>query len=100
MRKFEIYLAENTQDTFFYGGFGRTQEYWSKAQALESFNNGGGYILSGEVEGDTLEDAFRLAQNLDKPWNPAKPCRSLSVGDIVKDGEALFIVAPVGFDKL
>jgi hypothetical protein len=48
---------------------------------------------------DALEAAFAHSQNVDGPWG-ASPCRSTSVGDILRIGDDLHIVAGVGFDRL
>jgi len=45
-----------------------------------------------------LEETFRESQNIDYSWRSIGPCRSTSVGDVIRVGEDYWIVAPVGFD--
>lgn len=53
-----------------------------------------------------LEEVYRLTQHLDTEWwnNPGVTAwihsRSTSVGDVVGDGQTLWAVAPLGFEKL
>lgn len=54
----------------------------------------------GFVEANSLEEAFRLSQNGEKPWNEAKPCRSTSVGDIIQAPDGFYMVKNIGFQKL
>lgn len=50
-----------------------------------------------------LDQAFHFSQNLEAVWNPVKPCRSTSVGDVlvVTSGDATpteaYAVMPFGF---
>ena len=44
-----------------------------------------------------LEEVFYLSNNIDSSWHPQRPCRSTSVGDIVKTRDEYWIVASVGF---
>lgn len=51
-----------------------------------------------------LSQAFVQSQNIDEAWNPQKPCRSSSVGDVLMveqpDGQfAAYEVMPLGFKK-
>jgi hypothetical protein len=55
---------------------------------------------AGIVEAESIEEAFELSQNIDKSWNIAHPCRSTSVGDVIQNGDKLFIVCNVGFKEL
>lgn len=54
----------------------------------------------GELIDRSLTSIFASTQNNVSAWRPANPTRSTSVGDIIKVGEELYIVASCGFDKL
>ena len=65
----------------------------------------------GFVKADSLEDAFKLSQNDRRTngeeeqlnndvWNPAHPCRSTSVGDVIQDNDKFFMVCGTGFKEL
>ena len=56
--------------------------------------------LVGSVEAASLEEAFRLSQNGEKPWNEQKPCRSTSVGDMIHGSDGYYLVKNVGFELL
>jgi hypothetical protein len=47
-----------------------------------------GYAGSLEIEADSAKAACEIAysrsQNVDRPWRPALPCRSTSVGDVMR----------------
>jgi len=49
----------------------------------------------------TLDDVFRVTQNIDEPWC-IPPMRSMSVGDVVKDGDTgeAWLCAGVGWKLL
>lgn len=57
-------------------------------------------ILVGVVEADSLEHAYTLSQNFDKPWSSFLPCRSTSVGDVIKDDKGCYMVCNVGFKAI
>lgn len=57
-------------------------------------------IYVGHVMTDSLEDAFRLSQNLETSWNPESPCRSTSVGDVIEYNNKFFMVCGNGFREL
>jgi hypothetical protein len=44
-----------------------------------------------------LEDVFGESQNVEDHWRLDAPCRSTSVGDLVRVGKDYWIVAGVGF---
>jgi hypothetical protein len=106
MTKAEIYLSQNAIDSLFYG---KTSEIFNQNDAAQQ-------MLAGQYEKvaeiavptkfygsdplDILEKVYESTQNLDKPWNSQKPCRSLSVGDIVILDNVSYIVASCGFDKM
>lgn len=56
--------------------------------------------LVGTVQAESLEDAYRLSQNFDSNWNEQNPCRSTSVGDVIRGTEGFFVVAGIGFKEL
>lgn len=49
---------------------------------------------------EQLESIFMQTQNHDEAWKPDAPCRSTSVGDIVRVKDDYFIVASVGFYRM
>jgi hypothetical protein len=57
-------------------------------------------IHIGFVYTDSLENAFRLSQNLDNVWNTMDPCRSTSVGDVIECKEGFYMVGGSGFRLL
>ena len=54
----------------------------------------------GHVEADSLEHAYTLSQNLEETWNKNEPCRSTSIGDVIRFKNDLFLVHDFGFKKL
>ncbi len=59
-----------------------------------------GVIQTDAMGEEALEHAYLRSQNIEAAWNPAKPCRSASVGDVFKLAEHYYVVAPVGFTLL
>lgn len=66
-------------------------------------------VLAATVEGDTLEDAYRLTNNIDYAWtkNPevtssGNSLRSTSVGDIIREvgSNKTFVVECAGHREL
>lgn len=55
------------------------------------------FRLSQENLMDQLEEVFYKSQNIDRSWRKRGPCRSTSVGDIVRVADEYWIVASVGF---
>lgn len=53
--------------------------------------------LVGQVEASDFDDAYAKSQNLFGSWNPEKPCRSTSVGDVIEHDEGFFMVCGMGF---
>lgn len=98
----EVWLAENTRDSFFYS---RTSKFYNNGKACQAWLDGDYTpVRMLEIEANSasaaLDIAYHQTQNLDAPWNPDNPCRSVSVGDILKIGTEEWIVAPLGFDRL
>lgn len=64
------------------------------------------FELVAEVFGKSLSDAFRLTNNIDKPWSKnkgvkvIKESRSTSVGDVVKLGNELHRCEMAGWSKI
>lgn len=56
--------------------------------------------LVGTVQASSLDEAYFLSQNFDKNWNELNPCRSTSVGDVIRGKEGFFLVAGFGFKEL
>jgi hypothetical protein len=56
--------------------------------------------LVGTVQASSLDEAYSLSQNFDKNWNELNPCRSTSVGDVIRGEEGFFLVAGFGFKEL
>jgi hypothetical protein len=102
--KIQVYHAQNTHDSLFYR---RDGKIYNATQALAIFVLGG-YDFVGEFETPStlmddewnLEKVYEKTQNINEAWNKKKPCRSTSVGDILKFGDDLYIVASFGFEKL
>ncbi len=55
---------------------------------------------TGYVDAESLEEAFRLSQNVEEHWNKVNPCRSTSVGDVIQDDGTFYMVAGTGFTEL
>jgi hypothetical protein len=56
------------------------------------------FALPAEDVAHQLEEIFCKSQNVDRRWRRSSPCRSTSVGDVVRVGTEYWIVAPQGFD--
>jgi hypothetical protein len=56
----------------------------------------------GFVEANSLEEAYMLSQNQGDGdiWNATNPCRSTSVGDVIKSDEGFYMVCGMGFRLL
>jgi hypothetical protein len=54
----------------------------------------------GSVEATCLEEAYFKSQNMDRHWNPKKPCRSTSIGDVIQFDDRNFMVAGTGFKPI
>jgi hypothetical protein len=55
---------------------------------------------AGFVEADSLEQAFRKAQNEDSEWSSYHQARSTSVGDIIQGEGKFYMVCGIGFKEL
>ena len=56
-----------------------------------------GYEPVGVLDAPDLEAAYCAGQNLDTPsWNPERPTRSLSVGDVLTTEEGAWRAAAAG----
>lgn len=64
----------------------------------EEFKQNRKYV--GFVEAEDLEGAYSASQNLINNWNPSQPCRSTSIGDVIQDDEAFYVVSGIGFIEL
>lgn len=96
--KVKVYLAkeEIIRDSLFY----KQDSKIFSGQLLRHALSDGKYELAGEVEAADLEDAFAKTQNIDAPWNKEKPCRSVSVGDVLVVDNIVHAVGSFGFDDL
>lgn len=107
--KATLFHASETlfRDSSFYSQDGKI---FNKNTARENFQNGN-YIevTSFDIlddkgddisERDALNDTYFLTQNGSRAWRSSNPTRSTSVGDIIRAGDNLYIVAACGFDKL
>lgn len=62
--------------------------------------------LVAEIDTDNMNEAYRLTNHIDKPWdkNPEvkciKPSRSTSIGDFMELNGVWYAVAPIGFEKV
>ena len=55
----------------------------------------------GHVMANSLEMAYRASQNHEWAWNVGSPCRSTSVGDIIKSEYCVYhMVCGIGFKTL
>jgi hypothetical protein len=52
------------------------------------------------VMANSIEMAYRASQNHEWAWNIDSPCRSTSVGDVIKVGLQYFMVCGFGFKEL
>ena len=57
-------------------------------------------VFAGVVEADDLEQAFAKSQNSVRYWNRSKPCRSVSVGDVIEENGNMHMVCNFGFKKI
>jgi len=92
-----------------------------KDAELSELNWPAGYSKVAEINEHDLDDIYRNTQNgsipwlkgdfVNKKWNvPLTPgakeirdspgCRSLSIGDVVTQGDEVWVVQPLGFSKL
>lgn len=63
------------------------------------------YTHVADVQADTLDQVFQLTNHIDLPWwkndgvtiKIGQASRSTSIQDVVKVGNQLFVVAPVGY---
>lgn len=55
---------------------------------------------AGFVQANSLEEAFKLSQNLEGEWNPVNPCRSTSIGDVIQADNGFYMVKGIGFELL
>lgn len=57
---------------------------------------------AGTITATDLDHAYSKGQNIDRYWNNKKPCRSVSVGDVIEDAvkNELFLVCNMGFRQL
>ena len=79
-------------------------DFWTAADKFDpkKFRN------VAQVNTDDLEEAYKLTNNIDKPWIENKevfPCflkpqRSTSMGDVLQIGHEYFAVATFGFTKI
>lgn len=59
------------------------------------------FDIAGTVDAENLDDAYTKTQNLENLWNPGKPCRSVSVGDVLMErGGNAYRVQAFGFSKI
>lgn len=76
-----------------------------QAELTKADFNLAGVVLLAQTEKPAamLEAVYALSQNIDAPWNPAKPARSTSVGDVLElqtvEGKQCYGIASLGFCK-
>lgn len=54
----------------------------------------------GYVEANSLDQAYKLSQNILDPWqywNKTDPCRSTSIGDVIQCDNEFHMVSFIGF---
>lgn len=54
----------------------------------------------GTVQAFSADDAFMKSQNMFHDWNPEKPCRSTSVGDVIECNGVFKIVNSYGYSEV
>ena len=55
----------------------------------------------GTIEAETVGVAYHKTQNLTETWNKEKPCRSVSIGDVIVDENYnKIMVIGVGFKDI
>jgi hypothetical protein len=47
-----------------------------------------------------LEHIYRITNNVEDSWREISPCRSTSVGDVVKVDDDVYVVAARGYDHI
>lgn len=57
-------------------------------------------LYVGHIQATSVEEAYRLSQNTEQPWNMNQPCRSTSVGDCIETNNRFFMVCNTGFQEL
>lgn len=99
-RTFQVWLADPP-------AFLSSAEHMAEVH-ISAYALAGAIRVSGGDDTADLETVFERTQNIDKAWNAAAPCRSLSVGDLVCEalsggaaGGGLtgrsWLVQPIGF---
>jgi hypothetical protein len=76
-------------------------------EVLEAFNEGKHHLVA-EVQTDNLEIAYQQTNHITRPWyqNPdvtdhsSQRGRSTSIGDVLEHDGEMWLVAPVGFERL
>ena len=67
------------------------------------------YVKVAEVEAESVEDAYRLTNNIETAWNynpevtylaEPKGCRSTSMGDVIVASGHAFRCASVGWEEI
>jgi hypothetical protein len=67
---------------------------------FDDFENVGAIEVDNESVNQALGQAFHKSQNIEDAWRPDRPCRSTSVGDVMKFGEQWYEVMGVGFRRV
>lgn len=95
----EVYFStiELFRDATFYDR--KDESIFGPIAARKAFETGGYFKVAEYPDDATLETIWRQTQNIEDAWCDP-PQRSMCVGDIVKKGDELYIVARFGFDKL
>jgi len=98
--KIQVWQAKEhiTRNSMFYSRNGRIFSLYDVIQHMRDKD----YTLVATVEADDLDEAYAMTQNVEKAWNTEKPCRSTSVGDVLKvekeHHRKFHVVAACAFD--
>ena len=57
-------------------------------------------LFVGTVMAISVGEAWLKSQNFSSHWNKKRPCRSTSVGDVIRDGNELHLVKGIGFELI
>lgn len=92
MRRFQVWLAEPP-------AFFSSAEHMATVH-VSGYKYAGTINVSGGDDTTDLECVFEKTQNIDRAWHASAPCRSLSVGDLVREvGAAASDPSDVSFGR-
>lgn len=92
MRTFQVWLAE-------------PPAFFSKVEHMASVHVSGYkhagtiHVSGGDDDTTDLEVVYEKTQNIDRAWNASAPCRSVSVGDLVREISTADNTAEISFGR-